>query len=101
MTFSSIPIENSIVEPHHRALVEKIPPEQYKAYLTQFIAMFVLEHGSAGLRYSFPKLAEWWVDPPLWQGHAPSFEIPSAGHPGEVTLASANPADADQPPVAR
>ena len=36
MTFSSVPIENSIVEPHHRALVEKIPPEQYKAYLEGF-----------------------------------------------------------------
>lgn len=84
---------SSIVEPHHKKLVDQIPPEQYKGYLLEFVALYIMQNGSAGLCSRFPGLAKWYSDPPLGMP-AGAWTYPQ-NRPGTVTLGSANPRDAE------
>src|SRR5262249_6461689 len=87
----------SIVEPHHRKLVAQIPREQYRAYLEEFVALFCLQNGAAGLISRFPGLAPFYEDPPLGPPKTAAWSFP-ASKPGEVVLGSPKPHDRETAP---
>jgi len=97
------------VEPHHRKLVSKIPPEHREAYLCEFVADYIQYHGAVGLLSRFPQLSPHYEDPPLGMqppeavaGYQSLAEATAAESEqraqGERLHALANPGTAAEPP---
>jgi hypothetical protein len=76
------------VEPYVRTMVKQaVPVEHREQLICEFVTLFIMEHGGAGLLASFPIFAPRYRDPPgLIPAPTPSFDMPSQ-QPAEQRVA--------------